>query len=208
MNNAKYYIEKWSHDTSLWFLFISNILTIILAVNGEQNFLTILWIYWIQSVTIGIFNFIRILDLQNFSTEGFKINNKAVQPTQNTKRFTAYFFAAHYGLFHIVYAVFIFSGIFANSLENFIDVKYILILALVFFLNHLFSYFYNRPRDIKLKNIGSLMFYPYLRIIPMHITIILGTYFSEGALVFFLVLKTFADCMMHIIEHQVIRGRE
>jgi hypothetical protein len=55
------------------------------------------------------------------------------------------------------------------------------------------------------------MFYPYVRIIPMHIMIVLGSRFlgdNTLALVMFLLLKTAADVAMHIIEHAMARGRQ
>jgi hypothetical protein len=51
------------------------------------------------------------------------------------------------------------------------------------------------------------MFYPYARIIPMHLTISFGS-LSGDALPLFLVLKTFADATMHIVEHNVLRKGE
>jgi cellulose synthase/poly-beta-1,6-N-acetylglucosamine synthase-like glycosyltransferase len=169
-----------------------------------------MWIYWFQSITIGFFNFIRILQLKEFSTEGFKINDKPAQPTQSTKIFTAFFFLFHYGLFHFGYMTFILTGIFTKAYGNlptFADLIYIFLISLLFFINHLFSYVYNKPKDTKKQNIGALMFYPYARIIPMHLTIIFGSAVAD-ALSFFLVLKTFADAIMHIVEHNVLRKGE
>ena len=54
----------------------------------------------------------------------------------------------------------------------------------------------------------SLMSRPYARIIPMHLTIILGGFFLMSGivnvfvLVLFLVLKTGADLKMHFSEHE------
>jgi hypothetical protein len=169
-----------------------------------------MWVYWFQSITIGFFNFIRILQLKEFSTEGFKINGQPVQPTQETKIFTAFFFLFHYGFFHFVYIKFLLTGTFTKTYvnaPNFIELKYIFLTSLLFFINHLFSYFYNRPKDTKKQNVGSLMFYPYARIIPMHLTIIFGSAFVS-ALPLFLMLKTFADAIMHIVEHNVLRKGE
>ena len=197
-------------DPSLWFLLFSNLVTIFFATKEGWNLSTIMWVYWFQSITIGFFNFARILQLKEFSTEGFKINGQPAQPTQSTKIFTAFFFLFHYGFFHFGYLIFLLTGTFAKSYEqslSSIELKSILLAALIFFINHLFSYFYNRPRDTKKQNIGSLMFYPYARIIPMHLTIILGSSFVS-ALPFFLVLKTFSDAVMHIVEHKVIRKGE
>lgn len=197
-------------DPSLWFLLFSNIATIFFAITENWNLSTIMWVYWFQSITIGFFNFIRILQLKEFSTKGFRISGRPVQPTQGMKLFTAFFFLFHFGFFHFGYLIFLLIGTFAKiygNTPNLAEVKYILLTALLFFINHLFSYFYNRPRDTKKQNIGSLMFYPYARIIPMHITIILGFVFS-GALALFLVLKIFADAIMHVVEHNVLRKGE
>src|SRR3989344_8399686 len=191
------------NDPSLWLLLFSNLVTIFFAVKEGWNISTIMWVYWFQSITIGLFNFIRILQLKDFSTEGFQINYQPVQPTQRIKIFTAFFFLFHYGGFHLIYFAILVTGKFAEFYgQNFdpIEWKLIFPVILIFFINHLYSYFYNRPRDNKKQKIGTLMFYPYVRIIPMHLTIIFGSAFAI-ILPFFLVLKTFADAIMHIIEH-------
>lgn len=197
-------------DSSLWFLLLSNFAMIFFATKGNWNLSTIMWIYWFQSITIGFFNFIRILQLKEFSTEKFKINNQPVQPTQRTKNFTAFFFLFHYGFFHLLYLAFLLTSTFTKAhgnVPNIFEFKYIFLTALIFFINHLYSYYYNRPRDTKKQNIGSLLFYPYARIIPMHLVINFSSAFVD-VLPFFLVLKTFADGIMHIIEHNVLRKGE
>lgn len=51
------------------------------------------------------------------------------------------------------------------------------------------------------------MFYPYARIIPMHLTIIFGPAFNLS-LPLFLLLKTIADVIMHSVEYNVLRKGE
>jgi len=197
-------------DPSLWFLLLSNIATIFFAITKNWNLATIMWVYWFQSITIGFFHFIRILQLKEFSTTGFEINGQPAQPTQGTKLLMAFFFLFHFGLFHCVYSIFLLIGTFTKEYGdtlNFAEVKYILLTALLFFINHLFSYLYNKPRDTKKQNIGLLVFYPYARVIPMHLTIISAPSFG-GALPLFLTLKTVADIIMHIVEHNVLRKGE
>jgi len=201
----------WFWDVSLWGLLISNLVTMGLAIDQGWNLAMIMWVYWFQSVTIGIFNFIRILNLEEFSTEGFSINNRPAQPTIGTKFSTAWFFLFHYGFFHFVYLIFLVTGTVAKFYGEgitMLGMGSILLTAGMFFVNHLFSYLYNKPRDTKRQNIGTLMFYPYARIIPMHLTIILGMAVGEVALPLFLGLKTVADVVMHAVEHYVIRRGE
>ena len=48
---------------------------------------------------------------------------------------------------------------------------------------------------------------PYLRVVPMHLTIIIGGAIagSQMALAGFLTLKTLADYLMHRLEHAMMR---
>ena len=81
--------------------------------------------------------------------------------------------------------------------------------AIAFVLNHLYSYRYHRALDRQgTPNIGTMMFTPYVRIIPMHLTIVFGV-FALGAtgILLFGVLKTLADVGMHILEHRVLGRR-
>jgi len=190
-------------DLSFWTLIISNLLVIIWAMIEKWSLGLVMWVYWSQSVTIGILWFFKILTLKQFSTKGFKINNRAVEPTTGTKIQTAVFFLVHYGFFHVVYAVFLSAELGSVRTMS------VFFLAGIFFIYQCFSFFYNRKWDNKRKpNIGTMMFFPYARIIPMHLTIIIGGGLSGGgykgkmALAFFMLLKTLADVVMHVVERR------
>ncbi|MBI2593474.1 hypothetical protein HYW44_02420 [Candidatus Daviesbacteria bacterium] len=186
-------------DFSTISLLFSNIIIIILAVAQKWDVATVLWVYWMQSIIIGFFQFLRILSLKNFSTENFTINNRSVEPTPGTKLYTAFFFLFHYGFFHFIYAIFLFN-FFTNKLLNF---TYLFMGGFIFFLNHFFSFYHNRIVDQqKTQNIGQLIFAPYARIIPMHLIIIFGAFLGQSTLIVFLLLKTLADLVMHIFKHQ------
>ena len=103
----------------------------------------------------------------------------------------------HYGIFHAVYAGFILS----SGQPDWLDV---LVSGAAFFANHLYSYVVNRNHPLRrIPNIGSMMFFPYIRIIPMHVFIVFGALAAGPTfgLVFFLILKTLADEVMHALEH-------
>lgn len=185
-------------NLSLASLLISNILVIILAITQKWDVSSVLWVYWMQSIIIGFFQFLRIFSLKKFSTENFKINDQPALPTNNTKLFTAFFFVFHYGFFHFIYAIFL-ASIIAKAPENVLP---ILIGSLIFFFNHLYSFIYNKINDEKVTpNIGKLMFAPYARIIPIHLIIIFGAVLGQSTLVIFLLLKTLADLFMHALKH-------
>ncbi|KYK28854.1 MAG: hypothetical protein AYK19_05320 [Theionarchaea archaeon DG-70-1] len=185
-------------DLSFWVLIFTNGATITYTIIENWPLITIMLVYWVQSCIIGFFNVIRILSLKEFSTEGYYINDKPVAPTEQTKRKSAYFFAFHYGFFHAIYAVFLLTNIEGVS------VHHVLFGGIVFFVDHLFSFRYNRERDQKkIQNLGRLMAFPYARVVPMHLVIVLFGVFLSGALplLVFLGLKTLADVIMHVVEH-------
>jgi Family of unknown function (DUF6498) len=192
-------------DASAWSLVAANVVSLIVAVACGWSLVELMLVYWLQSVMIGVSYCARILSLEKFSTENFEINDHAVAPTRETKLKTAGFFAVHYGSFHVVYLVFIASeadpGAFADPQLWFC--------AVAFAVNHRYSYRYNRDMDRRgTPNIGALMFTPYLRILPMHLTIVFGLLASTVVgVILFGSLKTAADVAMHAVEHRLLRPR-
>jgi hypothetical protein len=194
-------ITKSSPISSTCSLIIANLIAINLAVYEGWNLQDLMVIYWTQSVIIGYFSYQRILDLKQFSTENFQMNGQRPPENQKTKRSTATFFAIHYGGFHAAYLFFLLS-----NQQNFQGSWLVLfICVVVFYLNHRYSYDYNREMDQNRKpNIGIIMFFPYARILPMHLTIVAGGSFeptTTWALLLFLGMKTVADVIMHTVEH-------
>ncbi|MCX6801618.1 MAG: DUF6498-containing protein [Candidatus Diapherotrites archaeon] len=83
---------------------------------------------------------------------------------------------------------------------------WMLVSILAFLANHYYSYVYYKNKPSKKKhNIGTIFFYPYARIIPMHFLMVGGAIWTTGpevqSVILFLVLKTCADLIMHYIEH-------
>jgi peptidoglycan/LPS O-acetylase OafA/YrhL len=53
----------------------------------------------------------------------------------------------------------------------------------VFFIDHLFSFIYNRKRDEKkMRNIGTLWIAPFARILPMHLVLVMYGVVLSGRL--------------------------
>ncbi len=195
------------NDRSAWMLFLSNCFVIVLAVVQQWYIGELLWVYWLQNIIIGFFNWRRISNLKEFSTKGFKINGKPALPTKKTKKSTARFFLIHYSIFHLAYLVFL---LFVTpALEQRFLLHGAIGLA-IFLFNHTFSYHYNKERDAAgCPDIGNMMFFPYLRIIPMHLIIFIGAYFGGDSMItlfFFLMLKTAVDLLMHILGHRLMQS--
>ncbi len=214
--------ELWTQvdfsKTSTLSLIFSNLLVIFFAIVDGISANEVLWIYWSQSVIIGIFNFIKMITLKDFSTEGFKQGKKQMLPTRATAISSAVFFLFHYGFFHLIYAVFLgaFSE-FSHSNGSSSGTKYFLISAGMFFISYLIEFINSRKEQTEeLPNIGLIMFAPYARIIPMHLTIIFGGFIGAAGSIFstntnlaiivlFIGLKTVVDLFTHSIDFKKLQ---
>lgn len=221
LSGVKFYrdsTENPSRDYSGFGILFSNLLVIGYALHQGWTLGEMMGIYWAQSVLIGFFHFFRILLLKSFSTDGFTSNGEPVPETAKGKRMTAIFFAVHFGFFHIVYLVFLLG--FGHEAEgpatgSSAEVGgsgsfWFLISVLGFFLGHAFSFYENVKADLKNRpNLGTMMFLPYARIIPMHLTIIFGNQVDSKSfsMILFTGLKTAADYLMHIVEHRVLQKK-
>jgi hypothetical protein len=195
---------------SVWSLLISNLLIALFTVIEKQSVLNVLWIYWLQSVIIGVFNFFKILSLKEFAVDGLKVNDKPVKQTKAAKIYVATFFLLHYGFFHFVYAIFLFSFFsMGGVLKGGVDSEFILLTSLIFFVNYLVEFIFSFKREqATIQSLPRLMMAPYKRIIPMHLTIILAGFVLVGSefgttnpniiiLLIFIGLKTFMDLITH-----------
>ncbi len=173
-----------------------------------------MWIYLVQSVIIGFFNVLKMLKVA-FSS------NSAI--TALFGLFFAGFFVMHYGGFHAGYAFFLFAfgsgamqGVISEAAILQVFPMYAILLgATVFFINHLFSFMFylkeTKNKENDMVDLSNLMFAPYPRIIPMHLTIIFGGILifaglANVALIIFMVLKIWVDLKMHINEHKGFFG--
>ncbi len=145
----------------------------------------VMLVYLAQTLIIGIVNIIRISSLQDV-------------PTRERK---ALIFALHFGVFLATYTIYLIPDITIQLL------KITAIPSLVFFINHIFSYFYNKEQDSKKQNVGVLMFLPYVRILPMHV-VLLFAQTTGGLVIIFLLLKTAVDVATHVMEHAFLRRKE
>jgi hypothetical protein len=182
-------------------LLAANALTLVLAVVQKWDLASLMGVYWAQSVTIGVFQVFKILGLRNFTTDGFTQGGRTVPATRASLRSAAGFFAIHFGFFHFVYLGFLLGPF---HLASHID-RYFGFAAAAFFANHLFSYLRHREEDRRRRqNLGTVFFFPYARIVPMHLIIIGGAFLANNtiAVVAFVLLKTVADLVMHGIEHR------
>jgi hypothetical protein len=101
----------------------------------------------------------------------------------------------------------------ANDLRA-LDWAGILLAAACFAWNHKLSYDRHVEADTAgRQSLTRMMLLPYLRVVPMHFTVMLGTGLASGrsqvsptlVLIVFLVLKSGADIAMHRLEHRILQ---
>ena len=144
-------------DLPLLSLLLANAVTIALALVQDWALGTVLAVYWFQSVTIGLFAFVRLLGVPAGPDGQGRLAGIAL----------AGFFAVHYGLFHLVYLVFL-AAFALDGTYGAVDPLGIAAGCAVFFVNHLVSFLWYRPREE--ATASAIFSEPYTRIVPMHLT--------------------------------------
>lgn len=166
--------------------------------------------FWLQSVIIGYYAHQRILALNAFSTQNYRIGGQRPSATEATKRFTAKYFALHYGSIHAFYLLFLFGlGLDQAVMEaGALDLIAVFGLGASFWLSHKKAHKQDVAADpTRTPNIGLPVLLPYLRVIPMHMVIAVGfLYGLTDAIIVFGVLKTIADVAAHLLERRIMRS--
>lgn len=188
-------------------LVVANLAALVTALWFDWPPSSLIWPYWLQSIVIGGFAVRRMLTAPRICTKGFTSNGKPVPATRAGRVQTAVFFTIHYGIFHLVYAAFISAS---GGWPAGMDLWATLAVVAAFAWGHANSYRRNREvEDDVPVNLGTVMFLPYLRVIPMHLTILFGGLVLGGggtwALLLFSGLKTASDVAMHYAEHVILR---
>ncbi len=204
-------------DLSAWALILTNFITISFAYANHWAFSTIIWVYWCQTLIIGVFAFLRVLRLTDVSHHGVE----RIQPRMYTrlKLRNSLLFVAHFTV--VQGCLTLILGAFLGPVTN-QNGAILLSSSLLFFCNHLFSYYYNRKKDSAVrKNIGIMVVRPYLRLLPLFVSFLfigmfVAAFFlvndqqlAPAAYVVLFVLKTGADVIAHTLEHRLPlrRGR-
>ena len=200
--------RRASSDYSLAALVATNLFALAVAWYTGMSLRDMMFVYWIQSVVIGVCSAIRIRKLHAFTSGGLLMNDQPVPETPAGKRQVASFFGLHYGIFHSMYLTFIVSSDKHYALGELGTWWGYALITLSFIVTHAFSLRRNLESDISGRpNIATLMALPYARILPMHLTIVFGAKLG-GTLPFaFLLfggLKILADCIMHVATHHIL----
>lgn len=190
---------------------LANLTTLVAALIQSWGMGQLLWPFWAQSVIIGLYAMRRL-----------------ARASGRDLRYPM-FFLVHYGGFHFGYLFLLLAlADSANALgyvavtkantgelmqlyagtQGPVDVLIYIGLAVAFWLGHRASFQQHIDADLSHDpGPGKLMILPYLRILPMHLTLIFGVLLGgPGTVVFFILLKTGADVALHYFEHRLLAG--
>ena len=175
-------------DQSFWSLLIINVAIIVYYLNYNTGFKTLVWIYWMQSVLIVFFTFLQLATIKNMEPDSIKLNNQPVNSDKKARGCLSGFFAVHYGMFHLVYFIFIFT---ITDIHDFFDWRLFEFSVGAFALDQLWNFIrYKQWEQTHRPNGGVIFFLPYARIVPMHLTILLPKFIGFiPQMGLFLVLK-------------------
>ncbi len=186
-------------DPSFWILLLVNLYCIYYFQKNPEGFSTIIWAYWIQSVMVGLFNFLDLLTVKNADMSNSSKISNPMKKGSNSTGCSAFFFLFHYQFFHVVYAVFL-----LNQFRGPIDFSFLLITWAVICFELVMSFIRNKQLQKTISiNYGKVFMLPYLRIVPMHLTILAPAFLGATPSTFFLVLKMVADLGMYLIARSL-----
>jgi hypothetical protein len=207
-------------DRELWALLCWNLTLLVFYQTEILRTATLIWLFYMQNVFIGLQFFLRIRKLENSMSEAERIRwiekSGATVSINNTEVSPANFrlsnlFAFNFGLFHFVYAIFI-GVITVMALTGSFDTKYLAIGTAFIALNAFFSLQSDYQKDAdRVKDhsyLTRLLRIPFIRVFPMHFFILAGIFVlvemheSVSTTILFLMFiaaKTLSDVLTHVI---------
>lgn len=160
-----------------------------------ESIYTVLLLFWLQNISIGLANVFKILFVKSDQTDQhgipFLLGIRRV--------FMAGFFTVHYGTFQMAYLIFLLTLRFDHV--QFKLQPMVLYPALLLLFS---STFLGLPASIRAASkrnagLGELMFLPYLRIVPMTLLILVNAYYQDfRSIALFVFMKLLADVLMYV----------
>jgi len=190
--------KRETYSFAVIILILGNLIPLIGAYIFGWSPASILALYWMETVIIGLLNVVKII-----STEA----------SRGEKIFLSIFFTLHFGGFCAGHAVFL-GSLFGMSdvIKSLTEFGPLFWTGLSFLVTHLISLlinFYGKG-EYKARNANTQMFMPYGRIIILHVVIILSGFLSfifggMAGVILLVAIKIIADIGAHVASH-AMRG--
>ncbi len=204
-----------------------NIIPIIGVIFFEWNFFSIMLLYWLENLVIGLYSILKIK-----KTNRYLILEQKKSPVTNSLPATwrqIIVFIFDYGFFTLVHGVFVFAMFGMSTATSStiarlgpvniseiiwpqISVLGIFISFLMMIVSHGFSYHHNFIVKEEYKNctVNYLQKNPFRRVITMHFIIVISGFiilalgYSKLIIILLIILKTLIDLLAHNNEHNKI----
>lgn len=229
-------IKNFQYTPASLVLIAMNLVPLIGVVLFGWDAGTIIFLYWLENVLIGILNIPKLLSCRGYvprSGEEIKIRQELSEATGvfaqsqaadggrvpiGALLFLAVFFSVHYGIFcfgHYMFIQSLFEGMPKFSeLPTALAGGFLLWSLLGLALSHSVSMIINfyGKKEYLTRSANVQMFLPYTRIIVLHMVIIFGGFlalvFNEGLgiLIMLVIIKTVVDLFAHQVEHSDIKS--
>jgi len=184
------------HDPGFYALLIWNIFILIRFHNEPEDYPALLALFWCQSVLIGLdtAGFLRIMPPARTAAE-----THTPKTAKREGGCLAWAFLVHYGIFHLIYLAHMNRQGFGGS---FFLISLMLLLGtqLLHFLRHAGDWHKEPEPDI-----GVLFLFPYLRVLPMHFTLLLPTLVGWSPSWTFILLRGLADILAYAIATTYVK---
>jgi hypothetical protein len=193
-------MKKILRDPSIWLLLATNVFILEHYLDSPGSIYTVIVLFWIQSVLIGLFNTLDIFTAARIAA----VKDAPDDAIGVDKTKTGSLFLLHYGIFHAAYFLFIKVLLVKdNSIDwNFVQASswFLLAASATGFVRNKIR---NRTEPV---NLGNMFLFPYARILPMHFVILVPAFFNVSAPVVFIILKILTDILMYILYQKAIFG--
>lgn len=217
------------------FLILVNLIPIFGVLFLGWDLYSIMLLYWMENVIIGLFNIIKMLFASKIELEGGNGDTSSNQFTYaksifriGQKLIMTPFFIFHYGVFCLVHGMFIamlfgmnerYNGTFESPVDYLLfsllglgsGLSWALLsMVLSHGLSLVLNYF--GQKEYLRVSVSEQMFQPYQRIMILHFTIILGGFLTLAvgapvvALIFMAILKIAIDVWAHLREHKKLQN--
>lgn len=189
------FFRFWS---GLLALILANIIPLWGIAMWHWSTTDLLFCFWIESAVTGIFTLLKLARYRDL--------------------FLMAFFPLHYGLFMLVHLIFLITGASIGffGVDRVTDIGALLMNMGLFFLgslgSHALSFFVNflQGREWQKHQSSYYFILPYGRIVPMHLTIILGAIFGAGPFILYgikMVVDIAGYCVEHLSKGLQLRGK-
>ena|GEM_PF-3471615 len=191
-------------------LLVANSIIIIWAMLERWSLVIVVWIYWGQSVIMGLFWLWRIVS--SVGPPIRRVTAREAGPSEVALRNPvgrAAFFLVHYTMFHfiVVGALVAISEKSPGQLIEALPIKMLVLLGVVFVVEQYISLKKDLKADRgKRLDVRKSAVFLYAHVIPIHVTVFIGVRLQESGLgheflvLLFLIAKTGVDVFMHVLR--------